>query len=172
MQNVNSKHIVLIGLSGSGKSTVGCLLASKMGLPYIDTDREIEKHTGMPIEEIFSKFGEGKFRQLESDQINRALKGKRAVVSLGGGAVLLEENRKLIWDLSTVIWLQASIETIANRLKHTKEIRPLLAGDDLMRRLENMLQNRERYYSQAHLCIVTDNKSPYTIVEEILSFVR
>jgi shikimate kinase len=163
-------HIALVGLSGAGKSSAGPLLAAALGLQFLDTDREIEREAGMPVGEIFARHGEPHFRQLEARQVHRALHGPPAVVSLGGGAVLDEASRRLIWDRATVVWLLATPEVLARRLavSHGAEPRPLLAGGDPATRLRKLLQARSDFYSAAHLHVDTTHRTPAQVAVQIL----
>ncbi len=164
-------HLALIGLSGSGKSSVGLLLAGALGLPFVDTDREVERAAGMEIHRIFSRHGEEEFRRLEAEQVARALAGPPAVISLGGGAVVSERNRELIWSRATVVWLRADPEELARRLalQQGSEERPLLSGGAPAARLKVLLRERERYYSLAHVQVETDGLSAPEVAERVLA---
>ena len=165
----NVKYIALIGLSGSGKSTVGPLLADALGLPFVDTDRETERAAGMPVNHIFEESGEAEFRRLEAEQVRRALDGPAAVVSLGGGAILDRLSRYLIWDRALVVWLRASPSTLTRRLEQAStEERPLLGAGDREAALRELLARRAQFYSAAHLQVDTTGKSPEQLVAEIL----
>ena len=162
-------HIALIGLSGSGKSTVGPLLAAALGLPFVDTDRETERAAGMPISRIFERSGEAGFRRLEAEQVRSALEGPPAVVSLGGGAILDPLSRSLTWERATVVWLRADPATLARRLASASaEARPLLGAHDREAALRELLARRAPLYAAAHLQAGTAGKAPEQVASELL----
>src|SRR5271163_1856469 len=121
-----AKHITLVGMMGSGKSSVAPLVAAPLKRPVIEVDALIEKHEGMPIGEIFIAKGEAHFRRVESEFIARLLSQPPAVISLGGGAFQWEATRKLLLDHTVVFYLSASYEILASRLQSVKAARPLL----------------------------------------------
>lgn len=165
------KHVALIGLSGVGKSTVGPILAGALGMPFLDTDRETEKAAGMPIHQIFAESGEAEFRALEAEQVRQALETPLKVLSLGGGAVLDQANRTIIWQRATVVWMRAGPEVLARRLMAAPgaEQRPLLTGGKPEDRLRALLQQREPIYSRAHLIVDADDGSPEDLAADILA---
>src|SRR3954453_8984108 len=110
------KHVVLVGLSGSGKSTVGPLLAQRLGRPFVDTDALIEAEAGKPIPSIFVELGEPAFREIERLAVTRATSGPPAVIATGGGAPVPAQNRALLWRDNLVVWLDARVETLVGRL--------------------------------------------------------
>ncbi|HWE62615.1 MAG TPA: shikimate kinase [Chloroflexota bacterium] len=144
-----SGAIVLIGLSGSGKSTIGKELAGSLALPFRDTDRLIEARAGRTIAQIFAAEGEERFRALEAEVIAGACR-ERAVVATGGGAVLRERNRIAMREGNLVIWLDPPLTLLAQRLAahQTGEVRPLLQGD-LLARLEQLRGERCHLYAAA-----------------------
>ena len=167
-----SKHshpnIVLIGLSGSGKSTVARRLAERLGWSSIDTDLLIEAEAGCAITEIFATQGEDAFRRVEADVISRAVSGDHQVIATGGGAILLQENRALLWRRGFVVYLQTSPDTLVARLAaHGADDRPLLRGN-LQNQLASLLSARSSYYEQAHAVISTDGATPEAVVETIV----
>lgn len=145
-------HIVLVGLSGSGKSTVGRLLARQLGRPFIDTDDTLAQRAGRSIPQIFATDGEEHFRALEADEVRRALTGPPAVVSLGGGALLRPATR-IRCAQQCLVWLDAAPSALARRVAPRGDTRgrPLLAGGDPVRRLTDLLVQRRPFYAQAHL---------------------
>lgn len=166
--------IFLTGFSGSGKSTIGPLLANSLGFEFIDLDREIETAAGKSINQIFTEEGEAAFRELELRTLERIGEKERLVVSLGGG--VLENNRcfDIIRSLGTLIYMKSSPEILAGRLQH-KTDRPLLKGADgeklareeIRQRIAALLEKREPRYQQADLVIVTDSKKIGATVEEM-----
>src|SRR5581483_3263648 len=120
--------IALVGLSGTGKSSVGRRLAERLGWPLIDTDVLIERNAGRTIPQIFAQDGEAGFRDLEAAALREALSQPPAVVATGGGIVLREQNRALLRAQARVVWLDASTGTLTARLAAHDEARPLLQG--------------------------------------------
>ncbi len=168
------KHVALVGLSGAGKSTVGPLLAARMGLPLVDTDREAEKVAGMSVARIFEKLGEAGFRRLEAEQVQRVLQGPPSVISLGGGSVLNERSRQLIWERAVVVWLHADPDVLAARLFTARgsEPRPLLADAAPASRLRQLLLDRAPVYSTAHIRVDTTRRAPEQVASEVLAALR
>ena len=161
VQSPNKCNIILIGFMGSGKTTLGKWISKHTGRVYIDTDKEIEFKAGMSISEIFEKQGEEAFRQMETDYLKELAESgnNNMVLSVGGGTVLREENRNILKSLGTVVYLKASVDELANRLRYD-ERRPLLqgkTGDERRQLIAEMLGNRESAYSSAaHFIITTD----------------
>jgi shikimate kinase len=143
---------MLIGLSGSGKSTVGKYIAGRLALPLLDTDRMIEEENGMTVAQIFARSGEPFFRHLEEQVVARACM-QTAIVSLGGGAVLAASNRRAMRRGNLVVWLDLPIGLLVSRLTShaTTEQRPLLAGDVERRLLELRAARRSLYAQAAHV---------------------
>ncbi len=146
------RHIILTGLSGSGKSTIGRRLARHFQLPLVDVDREIEAVEGASIPAIFSTKGEEAFREIEASLIRAAIQGPQAVISLGGGAVLHPTTRILCAG-HRMIWLHADFATLARRVapRGTSTSRPLLAGSTPDDRLRALYDQRRPHYAQAHI---------------------
>lgn len=142
--------IVLVGLMGAGKSTVGRRLARRLGLPFVDSDEEIEKAAGRKIAEIFDRFGEPGFRDGERRVIARLIDGKPKVIATGGGAFVDESTRALILDKCVAVWLDADIGTLAERVSR-RDHRPLLQGKDPLPLLEELAEKRNPIYAEAHV---------------------
>ncbi|WP_327752786.1 shikimate kinase [Sphingobium sp. SJ10-10] len=121
--------IVLVGMMGVGKSTVGRRLAARLGVGFVDADEEIEKAAGMTITEMFERYGETYFRDGERRVIARLMDGAPKVIATGGGAFMQEETRTLILEHALAIWLNADIDTLVDRVSR-REGRPLLKGND------------------------------------------
>ncbi|MCB4859273.1 shikimate kinase [Sphingobium sp. PNB] len=121
--------IVLVGMMGVGKSTVGRRLAARLGVGFVDADEEIEKAAGMTITEMFERYGEAYFRDGERRVIARLMDGEPKVIATGGGAFMQEETRALILEHALAIWLNADIDTLVDRVSR-REGRPLLKGKD------------------------------------------
>ena len=151
---------------GSGKSEVGRLLARKLSFESVDIDFIIEQKEGKAIVSIFKDKGEGYFRKLESDVIYGMKNIKNKVISYGGGAILNEDNRRIIKEDSIVIWLYVSPDEALKRIKAGS--RPLLNEIDANRKAESILNERLHLYAQTSDIVVdTDNKNTETLVEEI-----
>jgi shikimate kinase len=148
--NLPERSIVLVGLMGVGKSTVGRRLARRLGLPFTDSDDEIERAADHEIREIFDRFGEASFRDGERRVLRRLIAGERKVIATGGGAFMDAETRALILDRCIAIWLEAEMETLAERVARRGH-RPLLAGKDPLPFLRELGQARNPVYAQAHL---------------------
>lgn len=159
-------NIYLIGMMGTGKSTVGKILAKKAEMPFVDLDHYIEVTNHKTISEIFKDDGEDRFRHFESEQLREA---SGSVVSCGGGIILKDENCNFIKENGTAILLTASINELVSRLKESDK-RPLLADDNTEETLTNLwLARQVQYLSTANITIETDGKSPDQITTEILS---
>ena len=158
-------NIYLIGMMGSGKSTVGKPLSEKMHKPFIDLDSEIEKGTGKNISEIFDIDGEEQFRKMETKQLKQY---SESIVACGGGIVLKDENREFINENGVTILLTASMEELSHRLSDSGN-RPLLADDNTEEALTKLwLERQLNYLNTADFTIETDGKNPEQLTEEIL----
>jgi len=156
----------LIGMMGSGKSSVGKLLANKLQFSNIDIDKEIEKDEKLSIKEIFEKKGENYFREIESKYLLR--KRKLAVVSCGGGIILNKKNREFLKTSGYTIYLKSSIPTLEKRLLNENG-RPLLSNNNLKETLINIYSNRKTLYtSSANTTIITDRRSVKEVCELII----
>lgn len=142
------RPIVLIGLMGVGKTTVGRRLAQRLRLPFVDADNEIEAAAGMTIAEIFERFGEAHFRDGERRVIARLIDGTPKVIATGGGAFLNAETRALILDQATAIWLDAAPQVLAERVAK-RDHRPLLRGKDPLKVLTELAAVRNPVYALA-----------------------
>lgn len=173
MERLQKHNIILIGFMGSGKTSVGKLLAERMGYYFQDTDSLIEQQEKETIGHIFETKGEEYFRNLETSLL-RQLQPVLAhtILSTGGGLILREQNQKLLRELGYVFYLKASDETTVDRLKGDMT-RPLLQGEDLRAKVERLQKERMPIYrSTAHCTITTDHKTQVEIAEEILSEFR
>ncbi|MDK2820114.1 MAG: shikimate kinase [Clostridia bacterium] len=158
-------NIVLIGFMGSGKSTIGQILAKELGWRYLDTDAMIEQKVGISIKEIFAKYGEKYFRDLEEKAVSRTLVVSRTVIATGGGAVLSKLNVKNLKPGNKVVWLKVRPETVVDRVG-ADDGRPLLKNQDLSN-ITKLIEKRQSYYSFADLHIDTDQKDAAAVAGEI-----
>ncbi len=173
---MNFHHVVLVGLSGSGKSTIGPRLARRLDLLFVDTDKAVVARAGCRIDEIFATRGEATFRALEREAVREAVAGPRSVIATGGGAPMDPENFRQLWEGNVVIWLDAPMEVLVFRmegsLRSGREKRPLLADGGARLRLPALLETRAPFYSQAHVRVETGTQRPEMIVTEIIRQVR
>lgn len=163
----NGQPIVLVGLMGAGKSTVGRRLAARLGLPFVDADHEIEAAAGMAISEIFAQYGEAYFRDGERRVIARLMDGAPKVIATGGGAFVNEETRALILAEALAIWLDASIEVLVERVRKRNH-RPLLIGKDPAVVLRELAEVRNPLYAQAPIRVPSNNVPHDMTVRAIL----
>lgn len=168
---VNSApRVVLVGLPGSGKSTIGRRVASALNLPIVDSDVLIEQGEGKACGEVYAELGEGAFRELEIGYVARAL-ATGGVVSLGGGSVVTEEVRALL-QRHTVVWIDVSAEEGIRRTADDST-RPVLDGEDREQRYRELVVEREPYYREvATFRVRTDERPPQRVVAEILGFIE
>jgi shikimate kinase len=161
------KNIVLTGFMGAGKTAVGRELSHLLGWKIIDVDDEIVKARKMTIKEIFGKFGEPAFRDIETEMIGKVARNRNVIISTGGGAVLRQENMDLLRENGTIVCLWASPETILKRTSRDNE-RPLLQVEGPLKRIRELLEYRRPFYEKADIMIDTEGKTPFHIAEEIL----
>ena len=164
-------RIALIGFMGTGKSTIGPLLAEKLGYTFIDTDELVERTIGMNIADIFSDLGEDAFRDAEYEALQEALGQEQVVVSTGGGMVLFERNRKLLREKAFVVNLGAAPETVFRRVQGD-QTRPLLKSDDPLTRIRQLLAERQEFYSDCDISISTDDDTARECCVKILRTFR
>lgn len=162
------ERIYLVGFMGSGKSTVGRELSLKLRCLFLDLDSEIERAESMPVREIFSQFGEPRFRELERQHLSRLASAPGAVIALGGGTYVDTENRKVVNETGVSVWLDSSFESIRERVRPDGS-RPLLADLEQARKLYS---ERLPTYKLARIHVLTDNRLPDAIAEEIVRKVK
>lgn len=166
--SLGARSIVLVGMMGAGKSSIGRRLATRMGIPFVDADTEIEKAAGMSIPEIFSSQGEPYFRAGEARVIARLLDSGPQVLATGGGAYMNPETRNLIRDKGLSVWLRATAEVLVRRLKRRGD-RPLLKSGDPAETLRRLIDERYPTYAEADLTIESREVAHDTIVDEIVA---
>ena len=161
--------ISLIGLPGSGKSTIGRQLARRLSLPFIDSDHVIEQRLGCSIREYFEREGEARFRDLEQQLIDELSQSPPAVLSTGGGVVLREVNRQVLRSRTCVVYLNSTPDELFRRLKHDKS-RPLLQVADPLGRLRELHRQRDPLYRETcHFSVDTGRPSVSSLVQLIAS---
>lgn len=161
------RSIVLVGLMGVGKSTVGRRLAKRLGLEFVDSDGEIEQAAGYTISEIFDRFGEASFRDGERRVIARLVTGPPKVIATGGGAFMDPETRALILESCIAIWLDADVGLLTERVSR-RDNRPLLYGKDATAVLTELAAQRNPIYAQAHIHIRSESTPHDDAVERII----
>ena len=164
------RSIVLVGMMGSGKSSISRRVALRLGLPCVDADAEIEKAAGMTIEDIFSVRGEAEFRSGEARVIIRLLEGGPQVLSTGGGAFMNSDTRVAIASKGVSIWLKAELDVLMRRIRRRHD-RPLLKTDDPAATLRKLMQERDPFYALADLTVQSRDVPHDKIVDEIVDAV-
>ncbi|HEY2800661.1 MAG TPA: shikimate kinase [Chthoniobacterales bacterium] len=162
-----SLSIVLIGFMGSGKSSVGRLLARQLGWPRWDTDEMVAAELGRSIPQIFAEWGEARFREAESEVLRKLDAKESAIIVTGGGIVLRPKNVARLRELGTVVWLRADLETLRERLSRRKN-RPLLQTPDPAATIAKLLEEREKYYEEAaDFAVETDGRDHRAVAEAV-----
>ncbi|HYC04001.1 MAG TPA: shikimate kinase [Azospirillaceae bacterium] len=161
------RTIVLIGLMGAGKTSIGKRLASRLHLPFVDADQEIEQAAGCSINEIFDRYGEAAFRDGERRVIARLLEQPVQVLSTGGGAFMDPATRALIRDRGLSIWLKAPLDLLVQRTAR-RDNRPLLKQGDPREILQNLIDVRYPVYAEADLTVDSDDRPAEETVERVI----
>ncbi len=165
-------RVFLVGPMGAGKTTIGKLLADDLHLEFIDVDREIEARAGVDIPWIFDREGEAGFRLRETAVLSELSRVDRALISTGGGAVLVPENRKVMSSTGIVVYLHTSVDEQARRTSRDRK-RPLLQNDDPARILADLMAMREPLYREvADIIVDTDGRSPKSVAQDIAARLR
>lgn len=179
IEKLNNNLIYLTGFMGSGKSTIGPILANTLGFSFVDIDNEIINLAGKPIKEIFAEHGEQYFRDLEHKILKEVSIRKKTVVSLGGGTITFERNSNIIKSTGILVYLKSELGYLYKRLKWKKD-RPLLINaennspgtDPLQRTIETLIKVREPFYNQAEVKIFTSGKKIGTTVDELVLLLK
>ena len=153
-KELTTKKLFLVGFMAIGKTTIGKRISSKLNIPFFDSDRELEFFLNTSINEFFKTHGEDKFRKIEEKVILDKIKSNKKngfVMSLGGGAYLNKNTRQLINTAGISIWLDGNIDIIYNRIKKSKNVRPLTQKFDTKEKLKNLLNERSFYYQKASI---------------------
>ena len=170
-KKLKERKLFLVGFMATGKTTIGKRLSSKLNLPFFDSDREIELAIGCSINEYFRTHGESKFRVIEENIIIEKIKNNKNnsfIMSLGGGSYLNSSIRKLINLVGITIWLNSNIDIIYNRLKKSKNERPLMVTFNTKEKLETLLKERKLYYQKADIKVNIINTSKDKMSDIIL----
>ena len=161
------RPIVLVGMMGAGKSTVGRRVANLLGRDFVDADEAIEQAAQMSVSEIFSQFGEAYFRDGERRVIARLIEQGHGVIATGGGAFVNDETRALILDQAIAVWIQADLATLVERTSR-RSTRPLLKNGNPAEILSRLSEQREAYYAQAPIHIRSDDGPHLSTATRIL----
>jgi len=161
------RPIVLVGLMGAGKSTVGRRLAKRLGLPFIDSDSEIEDAVGLPWGELFERYGEADYRDGERRLVARLVDGQIRVIATGGGVFVDPQTRQLLKEQTITIWLDAPIDILAERTGR-RDTRPLLKNGDRKDTLERIANIEREAYSEAALHVKSGDGAHRDVVETIV----
>jgi shikimate kinase len=165
---LNLRTIVLVGLMGSGKSSIGRRLAAALDMPFVDADAEVETAAGQSIPEIFAELGEAAFREGERRVIARLLDDPPHVLATGGGAFVNDQTRALILQKSVSVWLKADLDVLVRRVAR-KNNRPLLAGRDPAQVLQELAVARYPFYAQANITVETGDTQHKAAVDAIIA---
>jgi shikimate kinase len=162
------RPIVLVGLMGAGKSTVGRRLAKRLGLPFIDTDSAIEDAAGYSAAEIYERYGEADFRDGERRLVARLIDGEVRVIATGGGVFVDPRTRKLLNERSITVWLDAPVDILTERTSR-RDTRPLLRKGDPKGTLERLSEERGPSYAEAHIRVTSGEGAHGDVVESIMT---
>ena len=170
MEPQNTERIYLIGMMGAGKSTVARKLAEKLRWVWADTDACVERRSGMPVHEIFAKYGEEEFRKREIECLRQSMRSGNVIIACGGGAPCYSKAMDMMLSSGHVIYLEAQIDTLVSRLSADPGKRPILGNEDkpLKDQLKMLMDQREPVYRRAHAVVTTDTLSELDVVDHIL----
>ena len=161
------KILLLVGMMGVGKTSVGRMLAHRLNLPFVDSDKEIEQMTGFSISDLFARYGESEFRLGEEKVMERLLGGSPCVLSSGGGAFLSKKTRELAKQKSISIWLKAGADVISGRTEGRKH-RPLVPSADNQKVIERLVKECYPLYAEADLMIESFDEHPGQTVKRLM----
>lgn len=164
---LTSKIILLVGMMGVGKTSLGRIIAKRLRLPFLDSDREIEKMTGFSISDLFARYGEKEFRSGEERVMKRLLNGSPCVLSSGGGAFLSEATRRVASEKAISIWIKAEADIISSRTEGRTH-RPLVPAADNQRVIERLVQECYPLYALADLTVSSYNEHPSKTANRLL----
>lgn len=164
-----NRSVVLVGLMGAGKSTVGRRLARRLGLPFVDSDAEIEDAAGLSAGEVFKRFGERDFRDGERRVVARLAEGPVRVIATGGGAFVNDNTRALLNEKCITVWLDAPVDLLTERTARRPETRPMLTDATRAETLARLIEERRPAYAQAHIRVASEAGAHGEVVERIVA---
>ncbi len=165
------KTLVLVGLMGAGKSSIGWRIAQKLGIPFNDSDQEVERAAGCSVADIFETWGEKAFRDAERRVIKRLLSAQIQIISTGDGAFIDDESRELIKENAISLWLRADPEILYERVSR-RDTRPLLFEGDAKEILEEMIEKRYPIYAEANLMVESNDDAHEATVERVIEVLK
>lgn len=168
LRDLLDRPVVLVGLMGAGKSTVGRRLAKRLGLPFVDSDVAIEEASGSSTAELFERFGEHNFRDGERRLVARLMDGSVRVIATGGGAFIDERTRQLLNERAITVWLDAPIKVLAERTGR-RNTRPLLNDGNRAETLARLSEQRQPFYAEAQIHIRSGSGAHSDVVEAIIA---
>lgn len=168
---VQPKIILLVGMMGVGKTSLGRILARHLGLPFMDSDKEIEKITGFSISDLFARYGEVEFRKGEERIMERLLKGRPCVLSSGGGAFLSEKTRTVAKKYAVSVWIKAGSDVISKRTQGRTH-RPLVPAADNKKVIERLVSECYPLYAKADIMVESFQEHPYKTVNRLLALLE
>lgn len=173
MINLNNKIILLVGLMGSGKTSVGKRLAKRLNLPFVDGDQEVEKASGLSLVDLLKCFGVEEYRAGEARVMKRLLQGASCVLASGGGSFVAEQTRNFAKQNAITIWLKADVDVLYHRTAGRKH-RPFLKGSDseLKNKLEKYIQDEYPYYSEADIVVETREEQVDLTVNRVVTAIE
>ena len=169
----NEKIILLVGLMGSGKTSVGKRLAKKLGLPFVDGDQEIEKAAGLPLVDVLKCFGQEEYRAGEARVMKRLLQGAPCVLASGGGSFVPAQTRELAKEHAVTVWLKADVDVLYQRTAGRRR-RPFIEGNDehLKNKLEEYIREEYPYYSEADIVVETKEEAVDNTVNRVIDAIN
>jgi shikimate kinase len=168
---LGGRAIVFVGLMGAGKTAIGRRVAQMLGLPFVDSDHEIEAVSRMTIPDLFERYGEPEFRALERRVITRLLEEGERVISTGGGAFMNEETRKRVKESGVSVWLKADIKTLVARVGK-RDTRPLLSKGDPETILRELAEKRNPFYAEADIHVESHDGPHEAVVEAVVDALK
>ena len=168
---MSRRHVILIGLPGAGKTTVGKQLAERLHCPFVDVDTIITRKMQMPVTRVFAEFGEPRFRAVEREAVIEALGGEPAVIVPGGGWAAQPGHLADVGAAGLLVYLKCMATTAAKRVQGG-DTRPVMAGDDPYARMRQLLQEREQFYALADAEVKTDTRTAPQVTDEVLALAK
>ena len=167
LARLGDRSIVFVGLMGAGKTAIGRKLSQMLGLPFVDSDHEIEQVSRMTIAELFAQYGEAEFRALEARVIERLLKSGPQIFSTGGGAFMNEQTREAVAENGVSVWLKADLDLLMERVSKKQNL-PLLKNDNPRAVLQRLMEERYPVYATAGITVTTRDERKEVIAAEVV----